>query len=215
MNNNYFEIRPVRLNKKLNEFLAEIKKDLGSFFKVKIKDPKIFLLNSRKEIDAVYGRETESWFVGWVKNSSIFILKESAFSKESSHKDKNYFWKVLKHECCHLYIRQLTKNYCPLWLNEGLSCFLAGQEKERITKKQALKVFDYYDKANKGIYGISYFWVKLLINNFGREKLLKLLNAISAIKTKEEFSAKFFEIYGLRYAKDSFAKIIDADMGQL
>lgn len=213
MAGNHFEIRPIKFNKELNKFLLKIKKDLGSFFKIKIKDPKIFLLNSREGIDAVCGRRTEDWFVGWTNNNnSIFILEESVFPKESSHKDKRYFWKVLKHEYCHLYFRQLTKNHYPIWLNEGLACFLAEQEKEGISKKQALKVFDYYDKGGKGVYGVSYFWVKLLINSFGKEKLMELLKAMVAIKTKEEFATKFFETYGVRYGKNSFAKIINASI---
>lgn len=171
--------------------------------------PSVVFVNSRREIDKIWGRKTERWLTAWVKNDKIFILPPNVYLKESSHKDINHFWQTLKHEYCHLYFKKMTGINYPKWLNEGLACYLAGQTKKPPAEEEALRIFNYYRKPNWQIYKTAYFWVKLLIEKFGREKLLKLIKRLNPQMTKKQFTKNFYQIYKFQFLKEGFGKIFN------
>lgn len=194
-------------NKKLEDFLITTKKELNSFFDSNIPEPIIFLLNSRKELDLIWGQKTEKWIVGGTKYGAIFILDPKIYIKESSHTDKNDLWKTLKHEYCHIYFRHITNGHLPLWLNEGLASYLAGQKK---ICDSPLDVFSYFNKSGKELYEIGYFWVELLIRKFGKDKFKKLIKALKPKPnlTEKIFATKFYKIYGFKFNRSALAKLI-------
>jgi len=198
----------MQQDKKITEFLKSTQKELSDFFGINIELPTVSFINSREEIDKIWNRKTEEWFVGWTKDNSIFILNPEVYTKESSHKDIGHFWKVLKHEYSHLYYRKIISSGYPKWLNEGLACYLANQVKEKPTRKEALKVFEYYRKGDWLVYKVGYFWIKLLIEKFGKEKLLNLLKKIDSQTTEKEFSKNFRRIYGFHYSNKDFSMLL-------
>ena len=176
---------------------------------IQIKPPLLFFVNSRKTIDTLWGKKTERWLTAWVnEKNSIFILHPKKYLKESDHKNIRHFWQTLKHEYCHLYFKKLAHgtNY-PKWLNEGLACYLASQEKPIPTKEEAIKIFNYFKRTDKDIYKISYFWVSLLIKKYGSRKLLRLIKSLRQEITEHKFSANFYRIYRFRYSKKEFQKL--------
>ncbi len=198
-----------KFNKKMKEFLKSTQKELDNFYNTSIKNPSIFFIDSRKEIDNIWGKKTEEWFSAWAKDGNIFILNPQVYTKESSHKDIKHFWQSLKHEYCHLYYKKITGAGKPKWLNEGLANYLAGQVKKKPTREEALRVFDYYQKIDWRIYNIGYFWTKLLIDKFGKKKLLTLIEDIDFQTTEKEFAKKFHQVYRLYYSKTDFEKILE------
>ena len=92
------KIKPTK-NIKIIKFLKESKKEFDDFFNIKLSIPKVFLINSRKEFDKLWGKKSEPWMVGWAGKDSIYIFHPDKYVKESNHKNKQYFWKILKHEC--------------------------------------------------------------------------------------------------------------------
>lgn len=201
-------IKNSNFDKSLDDFLKKTKKELEAFFKIKIAEPNIFLLDSRKELDLIWGQKTESWVVGGTKFGLIYILDPKAYIKESSHTDKNDFWRTLKHEYCHIFYKTLTGGYTPLWLHEGLALYLAGQKKKC---RQPLDVFFYFYKPGPELYGVGYYWVEFLIKKFGKDKMLSLINGLKEEKqlTEKSFSKLFFSVYGFKYNKTHFAKAIN------
>lgn len=197
-----------KFNKKMTEFLKSTRKELDDFYNVNIQQPSIFFIDSRKEVDKIWKRKTEEWFSAWAKDGNIYILNPEIYTKESNHKDIKHFWQSLKHEYCHLYYRKIIVVGYPKWLNEGLANYLAGQVKKKPTKAEALRVFDYYDKSDWQIYNIGYFWTKLLIEKFGKKKLLTLIKSIGSQTTEKEFVQKFHQIYKFHYSKTDFKKIL-------
>ncbi len=197
-----------KFDKKIAYFLESAKKELDIFYDINIEQPSIFFVDSRKEINKIWGRKTEEWFSAWAKDGNIFILNPEVYTKESNHKDIKHFWQSLKHEYCHLYYRKITNTGCPKWLNEGLANYLAGQVKKKPMKGETLRVFDYYEKTDWKIYNIGYFWTKLLIEKFGKKKLLTLLKNINSQTTEKEFAEKFYQIYKFHYSKLDFEKIL-------
>jgi len=198
-----------KFNKKMAGFLKSIQEELDDFYDISIEQPSVFFIDSRKEINEIWGRKTEEWFSAWAKDGSIFILNPEVYTKESNHKDINHFWQSLKHEYCHLYYRKITNTGYPKWLNEGLANYLAGQVKKKPTKREALRVFDYYQKLDWRIYNIGYFWTKLLIERFGKKKLLTLIKSIGSQTTEKEFAKKFHRVYKFHYSKTDFEKILE------
>jgi len=198
-----------KFNKKMAGFLKSIQEELDDFYGTSIEQPSVFFIDSRKEINEIWGRKTEEWFSAWAKDGSIFILNPEAYTKESNHRDINHFWKSLKHEYCHLYYRKITNTGYPKWLNEGLANYLAGQVKKKSTKEEALRVFDYYQKLDWRIYNIGYFWTKILIEEFGKKKLLTLIKSIDSQTTEKEFAKKFHQVYKFHYSKTDFENILE------
>jgi len=196
-----------KFNKKMIEFLKFTQKELDVFYNTIIKKPSIFFIDSRKEIDKIWGRKTEEWFSAWAKDGNIYILNPEIYTKESNHKNIKHFWQSLKHEYCHLYYRKITGAGYPKWLNEGLANYLAGQVKKNPTKEESLRVFDYYNKSDWRIYDIGYFWIKLLIEKYGKENLVTLIKDINSKTTEKEFSKKFYQVYKFHYSKKDFDKI--------
>jgi hypothetical protein len=193
-----FRIKPIE-DKKILSFLLSAQKNLAKFFGIKMPIPHVFIVSSRKDINAIFGRKTKNWIVAWIKKGTIFALDQAAYRKESNHKDPRYFWKVLKHEYCHLYFEKFTSANFPKWLNEGLACYLARQEKYPPPKGKLLNILRYHKKSDQWVYAVGYFWVNLLIKKFGKAKLLKLLRGLHANTSKKEFDARFHRIYGFRF----------------
>ena len=197
-----------KLNKEITSFLKSTQEELDNFYNISIEQPVVFFIDSRKEVDEIWERKTEDWFSAWAKDGNIYILNPEIYTKESNHKDINHFWQSLKHEYCHLYYRKITGIGFPKWLNEGLANYLANQIKKEPTKEKALEVFDYYNKSDWQIYDIGYFWVKLLIEKFGKKKLLTLVKSINSQTIEKEFTESFYQIYKFRYSRTDFEKLL-------
>lgn len=143
------------------------------------------------------------------KNNSIFILHPNSYKRESNHK-KDDFWVNLKHEYCHAYYLQITKTTYPVWLNEGLASYKSGKKIKTTEENQSklLKVFDYFEKSDKDVYFVGQFWTEYLLKKYGSRKFLKLIQSFSHGLTSKEFNKIFFRVYGFRFDKKSFSKLI-------
>lgn len=207
MTNHFFKIQYIKDDKRLNNFLKKSQKELSVFFGIKIYFPSVFFITSRKQYDDIWKTKSKDWMVGGANGRNIFILDPEIYTKESSHKDPNDFWLVLKHEYCHIAFRQYCGHNIPKWLNEGLANYLAGQVKKKPTKEEALRVFDYYRKIDWRIYDIGYFWTKLLIEKFGKKKLLTLIRSMNFQTNEKEFAKIFYKIYKIGFTEKDFDKI--------
>lgn len=206
----FLSLKSVLADEKLNKFLEEVKVEFDNFFDFKSAEPLLFFLNSREDLNLIWGRETERWFVGAFKNNSIYILNPEVYEKESSHK-KEEFWQTLKHEYCHFYYTQITKSHFPIWLNEGLASFLSGKKlflKDGY-KDKLLNVFDYFDRVEKDTYTVGQFWVEFLIKKFGKDKFLELIKGYPSDFNFEQFAEKFYNVYKFQFDKNSLEKYLD------
>ena len=206
MKKHFSQLHLVKPNRKLENYLNSCRKALGRWFGVSVEMPRVFFVQSRKEYDKLFGYETESWQVARTENGAIFILDPKIYTKESSHKDIKRFWLVLKHEYAHLYYRAVTDNNVPRWLNEGLACYLAGQEKKTPDKKLLVDLNHFFDRGGQWVYGVGYFWVNYLMKKFGKAKLLKLIKTITSKTTKTAFNKSFKKIYGFGLDKKTLSE---------
>jgi len=181
----------------------------SSFFKKEIPKVKLTLVYSRGEMDSLIGYKTASWFVGYADFSNeIFIFSPSVFDRESNH-SKRDFRKVLCHEICHLFIRQIHNSYEPVWLEEGLAYYVAGQ-KSRLKNSnpifnnpKAIFLIDTRNRWNKTIgsqpdvpYALAFLLVDFLIRRYNKNRVIKLLMSLKGRYDRKRFCQKFRKIYG-------------------
>lgn len=169
--------------------------------------PDVFVLDSRKDIDRIRGKKTESWVVAWASQyvKRIFVLDRNIIGQESSWKyTPETYTALIKHELGHLFFRSVSKGRCiPLWLNEGCSGYLSGQTLLKKKPVKFEKFLESYSETKEGLYTESGFVVELLVNKFGKEKLIHLVRSLADIDGEDKFKKAFAEIYGfeLNYEK--------------
>jgi hypothetical protein len=207
---NYLAIKSIKANKKLAEFIKKTKKELDIFFGFKAGEPLIFFLDNREDLDLIWGKKTERWFVGAFKNNSIYILNPKVYAQESSHR-KEEFWGTFKHEYCHAYYTQITKSHYPVWLNEGLASFISGKKlvlRDNYQDK-LVNIFGYFNQADKDVYMVGQFWVEYLLKKYGKKKFLKLIKSFNPGSDYRRFTKNFYHVYGFKFDKKSLAKFVN------
>jgi hypothetical protein len=186
-------------------------KSLENFWSYKlIRDPVIILLKSRKEINSIRKRKTDNKLVGWFwPKRSIYILDPSKFTKESVF-SKNYFDQVLMHELSHSFFYQITNSSSPAWLNEGLACYLAKQnkKKENYTKKDVAKLISCYYDFDRNLFNLSSNLVEKLIRYKGEKKFIQLVKSINNETNPRKFKTLFKKNYNLDFNIDLLHKLL-------
>jgi len=197
-----FEIKEKK-DKELEEMYKKAMKELDEFFGLnwKINLPKVFLIKTRKEINNLRKEKTENWMVAWAEKHSIYILDKDNYEKESSHKySKEHYFKLLKHELCHLFFQIVAESKFTynqfIWLNEGLSGYLSEQYKDKTKPERLSEFLSQYSNWNGKSYNESSYAVKLLVDKFGKTKILALIKNLEFVKSEKDFNKLFKEIYG-------------------
>jgi len=200
-------------NKLLEKSYNQSMKEIGDFFEFKWKEnkPKFFIVKDRNSVDELQERKTENWVCGWVRNLNLYILERNSFSKEISNKG---YSKLVKHELTHCFFQIFSeiidKPIKPKWLSEGVAIYLADQiNPDRMPTKFKSFLFFYEGNQKKNgynIYSESGFVVKLLIEAYGKKRLLKLIKSLKENDTQKKFNKKFEEIYGFKLNYGTFNK---------
>ncbi|MCX6702526.1 MAG: hypothetical protein NTW60_01495 [Candidatus Wolfebacteria bacterium] len=183
-------------------------RELSSFFRINWNQnpPKLILVPDRKTIDFLKGEKTEEWVIGWASKGNVYLLDDKNFEKESNHKysDKEYF-ALIKHELAHCFSSVVSNSSGkPIWLLEGISIYLSGQDKLKTRPKKLTKFIDFFDKSGKGVYLESGFAVAFLVKKYGEKKLLHLLKASKEAMSKKSFAKLFRSIYGFELSYKNF-----------
>lgn len=177
-------------------------KGLNKFFEFKwIKNkPKIFVMDSRQTMNKYNGSPTLDWVIGWVSHHYVCILDGKKYSTDSSHTySDNYYKTTIRHELVHCYTMVLSKDFNrPTWLWEGVAEYVSGGWKNHpIPKKftDFLRYFDSHGDDKGNVYHESGYAVKLLTEQYGKEKILELIKRLSEANNSKNFEKLFCEIY--------------------
>ena len=168
------------------------------FAKIQIPKFEIKIVNSKKDFEKLWGSKTPNYVSAFAKNNNIVIYSYDSFEKYTKWK-KEKFKEALIHEINHLFYQELRDNeYDPLWLSEGLATFMQHQKKKypykekiKITKKILNQSFE---EMNLESYQVFTTFVEYLILNFGKKRILKLINEL---KNKSNLEDSFKKIYNL------------------
>ncbi len=190
--------------------------ELGKFFGINWtrNRPRIVLMKNRKTIDLFREKKTPDWLVGWVGGRAIYILDKKGYEKESCHKysDQEYS-RLIKHELAHLFFQiAAKKDICqPDWLWEGTAMFLDGGYPRRRKIIRFTEFLDYYKKSGPGVYKESGFAIRLLVNNYGKQKLLQLVKSLKDAKNQTQFNKLFKKIYKFTPTYKKFNEMLKND----
>lgn len=174
--------------------------DLNLFYEIDWRNhlPKIIIVNNRQDIDLLKGEKTEDWIVGWSEGKSIYVLDRGNLEKESNHKYKPETYKALiKHELSHSFYNIKSKGRnTPRWLCEGVAIYTSGQNKFKKIPTEFHKFLSFYNIGGDGIYSESGFVVQILVEKYGKEKLLELISSLNVVKDEKGFLELFEKRYG-------------------
>ncbi|MDO8569371.1 MAG: hypothetical protein Q7R89_01135 [bacterium] len=200
-----FNIHHIKDNFLENIYTDSIK-DLNEFYEINWTHhlPTIIIVDDRETINLLKGSKTENWVAGWTNGSQIYVLNKNNFEKESSHKcNPDEYSALIKHELSHCFYNILSNyHHIPIWLSEGVASYTSGQNNFKNKPKEFNKFLACYDHGGKGVYGESGFFVQILVEKFGKQKLLNLIKELKSLKSQEEFDKFFAKEYGFNLNYD-------------
>lgn len=183
--------------------LAEVE----DFFEISgpYKKPIFVLLPDRAAVNEAYGRKTEDWVVAWNSGRYVFLLEPTSFESESKHaySDEEYN-RLIKHELTHYFFTALAGGDKPRWLLEGIGVVASGQLGNKGEGVKLENFLDYYAKTDSKIYREAGQAVKLLLERYGKPKLLEFVRALRGTSNSEEVARVFEGVYGLPLEYRSF-----------
>jgi len=188
--------------------LSKIAKELEDFFEITAPDFELTLISSREEFDKIIGKKSEPWMAGFTRNGNIYAIHPDKIEELTIHKKESYLPR-LKHEMSHIfYVKYANGGDKPSWLNEGLAYYLADQPKWNLNEGQKLLAVEYFTNFDGKVYGPGEYMVRILIEKYGKEKILQLIGGISKDITQADFNILFKKVYGFNFNKDELKKII-------
>lgn len=167
---------------RLENNLPNIIEKMCKFYKIKNPNFIIEFVYTRKELNQKLGYKTPKWQVAAVMLNNIFMFSPSVIENFSTHNKKEVN-KLLIHEICHIFNNSINKN-CLMWIDEGMSLFLAKQKKDKCFDEKDLNYFvknclnkntNLRPFAEHNGYKISYWIINTMIEYFGKEEILILL----------------------------------------
>ena len=178
--------------------------ELNQFFSTNwsSKDINIFLIDDRKTLDVLSEFKTKAWMVGfYMSRNSIGLINPKNLESESIHKysEENYF-KLIKHEICHVYLGAIFGTSSFRWIEEGVCVYVSWQY-EKVTKFKNL--FN-----DKNYYVESGYAFKLLADKFGEDSIYEFLKKQSGCETQKEMEKAFEKVYGNRPTLEFFNHLL-------
>jgi hypothetical protein len=201
----------------MDEFLQKIVEksisELNEFYGIELKNPpEIIVVPDRKTIDILWNKKTESWLIGWTKNDkNIYILDRNNFEKESNHTyHPDSYARLIKHELSHIYFSQLAggRHSKPRWFAEGVAIYTSGQNIEKTKPTEFKDFLEFTETGGSGVYKESGFAVELLVERFGKDKLLELIKGLNVIASSEAFDELFERICRFNPTYEEFNKLL-------
>jgi len=206
-----------RLNSEVNNNLQDVcsiaHKELDEFFGINwVRNlPRLIIVNDRKTIDGLFGKKTEAWTIGWSENNNIYVLDKNKFSEESDHKEytDDEYAVLVKHEMSHSFSKILAKGEVkPKWLWEGIAVYTSGENKARIRPTEFKQFLDFFDEGGKGVYVEAGFAIQLLVEKFGKQKILDLIKISSTFTTRDDFNLAFNSSFDFEPTYEEFNRLL-------
>ena len=199
-------------DKIVNEIFGESMDDLNTFYEINWVHhlPKIIIVNDRESIDLLKGQKTEDWLVGWSEGKTVYVLDRDNLEKESSHKyNPDEYKALIKHEISHSFYHILSNNqYKPVWLCEGTAIYTSGQNKFKKKPEKFKEFLEFYEKGGSEVYKESGFVVQMLVEKFGKQKLLEIISESRNARTEKEFRELFLAKYGFELTYEEVNKYL-------
>lgn len=180
-------------NKKLEKEINSCFLKYNRFFnlKMKPKDIPVYILKE-KDMRMFY---PEKWVVGFSNHNTVFVCDGEDI--KDRYNEEAYI-SIIKHEIAHNFVGSYLgyRCYVPGWLEEGICVFLSGQLKT-CYYAPVVNVTEFFDeRKNQHIrYVFGGYFVKYLLEKYGKEKFLKYLKTFKFKKIMKVDKNNFEKIY--------------------
>lgn len=182
----------------LNKYLDVAKIQLSDFFGIKALDINLVILESREDINKLKGHKTEPWVIGFTIENNLYILNPDKTKNLLLPEEVDY-QKLITHEATHIFYENISngEDY-PIWLNEGLACYLGKQNLSNPNPTDFILIDNYFEKIDKNGFSVGCYFVYELIKDFGNNKIKRLINSFKKYNqnlTKNDFYFEFEKTY--------------------
>ncbi len=210
----FYDIK-VSENLSLADFYSQAMQELDAFYELNWTEnkPKIFILSTKEDIQKCREQMGLSNFKGasgWVGNGSVYIVSKEIYNELMTPLDLDeQYLMLIKHELSHLFFQHVSNfNSRPDWIWEGCAIYLSGQNKYKKTPEMFTDFLKFFDKNVEGnVYQESGFVIQLLVEKFGKEKLLDLIKRLKECKSTEDLNRLFLEIYNLELSYETINEL--------
>ena len=102
-----------------------------AFFQNFLSKQTIYVARNREEYNREFGCPTQDWMVGYhcTPKSHILIMSPEGLEQTGFH-ERDSFSQILTHEINHRFMSDLYEFSFPIWVFEGLACYVANQFNE-------------------------------------------------------------------------------------
>lgn len=205
-------------DKDLEDFYINSFRELDEFYELNWTQfkPNIFIISSDEEYKAIRNNMSLGSFrraTGWIGNGNVYVVNKVMYSEMmgKDYLDERYL-KLIKHELSHCFYQHVSQVYSknrPDWLWEGCAIYLSGQLKY-MRKPIKLKNFlEHYEQRSGGeVYLESGFVINILIEKYGKAKLLELIRNISQYNSEDDFYKLFRKVYDIELNYENINSLI-------
>ncbi len=195
----------VEDNRELIDFYNQAMRELDDFYQLNwiYNKPNIFVLSTKEDVQACrkeMGLGEFKTASGWVGNGGVYVVTKEIYEElmHPTNLDEQYLM-LIKHELNHLFFQHISQFHTrPDWLWEGCAVYLSGQNKYKNKPEAFSNFLKFYEKNTEGnVYQESGFVIQLLVEEFGKEKLINLIKRLKDFYSIEEFQKLFREIYSI------------------
>lgn len=199
-------------NSNLTNFYKAAINDLNLFYELNwvYNTPFVFVLNTKEDVIRCkkdMGLSRFKGATGWVGNRGVYVVSKEIYKelKNPENLEEEYFM-LIKHELSHLFF-QHTSQFCsrPDWLWEGCAVYLSGQNKYLIKPEKFSTFLKFFEQDTNGnVYKESGFAVQLLIEKFGKNKLINLIKKLRNASSQKCFKQLFKNTYKIELVYKEF-----------
>lgn len=186
-------MKPEKLAEKYNKEVAEF------FGQEPLKNINVTTFKSQKDLIDFYNRQhsdketAPDYLVGFSPKNKIYIIGPKGMPPDSDPGIIR-FQKVLKHELVHKYLKLIKAHQnTTSWLVEGTCCHIANQSKGKLEKSEiTLELLKKLNNTQDGKkYSVGRNMVDLIVENYGKEELIRLLTVGDVEQLYKELKKMF------------------------
>lgn len=177
-----------------NDIFKNSYKKVSSFFGILPKNIKLHIITDLDKISKIFNIDINKipWYAcGFYKENDVYVLSPELLKKRGHKKEE--LKNIITHELCHVFIKKLVKKQIPVWIEEGISQYIAfgnfGRYKKQVNITELNSYDDWYRLSDPYIYCSNFF--EFLINRYGKEKILLFLKLLNSCEYKHAFKRIF------------------------
>lgn len=181
------------MQKNYDTLAKKSSQEVADFFGMDFIPIGVVVHNSWKSLAGSMVKDTKytgapEWLTGFAGEKTIHLLGPEAMPKGHEGSRKERFEKTIVHEMSHIYYRKFKGNGAPKWLNEGTAIYIAKQKGYKKPEKVTTQMLnEYHGEIKEGIYTVGAYVVKEIIKDYGKEKLLGLINLKSENTAEDRY----------------------------